>query len=162
MIDYRRAFKIACELLNGATLYGVDTNKIFEIIMDKDGVVTNDSYEEYILNHLQELDHGQYAIKAFETETEQNENCMEVSKMKTTEVSIPAVMIRHHRRTGKPGSHTWEYDESILKLKNISSININKREICMENGGMYDDVEPDDLKKIIGYFDDLLDGYWDD
>lgn len=82
--------------------------------------------------------------------------------MKTTEVSIPAVMIRHHRRAGKPGTHTWEYDESILKLKDISSININKREICMENGGIYDDVEPDDLEKIIGYFDNLLDGYWDD
>ena len=68
MIDYRRAFKIACELLNGATLYGVDANKIFEIMMDKDGVITNDSYEKYILNHLQELDHGQYTIKALEQE----------------------------------------------------------------------------------------------
>jgi hypothetical protein len=68
MIDYRRAFKIACELLNGAMLYGVDAYKIFEIMMDKDGVVTNDSYEEYILEHLQELDHGQYAIKALEQE----------------------------------------------------------------------------------------------
>jgi hypothetical protein len=68
MIDYRRAFKIACELLNGTRLYGVDADKIFEIMMDKDGVVTNDSYEEYILNHLQELDHGQYAIKALEQE----------------------------------------------------------------------------------------------
>ena len=29
--------------------------------MDKDGIVTNDSYEEYILTHLQELDQGQYA-----------------------------------------------------------------------------------------------------
>ena len=79
--------------------------------------------------------------------------------MKTTEVRIPAVKIRHHRREGKPGIYFWEYDESILKLKDISSININKREICMENGGIYDDVEPDDLEKIIEYFDDLLDGY---
>jgi hypothetical protein len=60
-IDYRRAFKIACELLNGTRLYGVDADKIFEIMMNKDGIVTNDSYEEYILNHLQELDQGQYA-----------------------------------------------------------------------------------------------------
>lgn len=59
-IDYRRAFKIACELLNGSILYGVDADKIFEIMMDKDGVVASDSYEEYILNHLQELDQGQY------------------------------------------------------------------------------------------------------
>ena len=61
MIDYRRAFKIACELLNGSVLYGVDADKIFEIMMEKDGIVDNYSYEEYILNHLQELDHGQYA-----------------------------------------------------------------------------------------------------
>lgn len=60
-IDYRRAFKIACELLNGATLYGVGTDTIFQIMMNKDGIVTNDSYEEYILTHMQELDQGQYA-----------------------------------------------------------------------------------------------------
>ena len=61
MIDYRRAFKIACDLLNGAVLYGVDTDKIFELMMQKDGIVSNSSYEDYILNHLQELDQGQYA-----------------------------------------------------------------------------------------------------
>ena len=60
MTDYRRAFKIACELLNGTILCGVDADKIYEVMMDKDGMVTNTSYEEYILNHLQELDHGLY------------------------------------------------------------------------------------------------------
>ena len=60
-IDYRRAFKIACDLLNGDILYGVDTDKIYEIMMQKDDVVSSSSYEEYILNHLQELDKGQYA-----------------------------------------------------------------------------------------------------
>lgn len=59
-IDYRRAFKIACELLNGSVLYGIDSDNIFEIMMQKDGLVSNDSYERYILNHLQELDRGQY------------------------------------------------------------------------------------------------------
>lgn len=61
VIDYHRAFKIACELLNGDVLYGVDSDRIFEIMMERDCIVANDSYEEYILNHLQELDHGQYA-----------------------------------------------------------------------------------------------------
>ena len=60
-IDYRRAFKIACDLLNGCVLYGIDADRIFEIMMAKDGVVSSDSYESYILNHLQELDKGQYA-----------------------------------------------------------------------------------------------------
>ena len=60
-IDYRRAFKIACDLLNGDVLYGVDTDDIYELMMKKDGVVSSSSYEEYILNHLQELDQGQYA-----------------------------------------------------------------------------------------------------
>lgn len=60
MTDYRRAFKIACELINGAVLYGYDIDKIFEILMDEGGIVTSESYEDYILNHLDELDHGQY------------------------------------------------------------------------------------------------------
>ncbi len=63
LVDYRRAFKIACDLLSGSVLYGIDSDKIFELMMDKDGVVSNGSYEEYILNHLQELDHGEYAIE---------------------------------------------------------------------------------------------------
>ena len=60
-IDYCRAFKIACELLNGSILYGIDADRIFEIMMAKDGVVSSNSYESYILNNLQELDRGQYA-----------------------------------------------------------------------------------------------------
>jgi len=60
-IDYHRAFKIACDLLSGGILFGVDTDKIFELMMQKDGIVSNSSYEEYILTHMQELDQGQYA-----------------------------------------------------------------------------------------------------
>lgn len=56
MIDYKRAFKIACELLNGAILYGVDKDSIFETIMNVDGMVDNESYENYILSHIDELD----------------------------------------------------------------------------------------------------------
>lgn len=80
-IDYRRAFKIACDLLNGDILYGVDTDKIYELMMQKDGVVSSSSYEEYILNHLQELDQGQYvtenciACKYDETEEEDGKHC---------------------------------------------------------------------------------------
>lgn len=60
MKDYKRAFYIACELLNGNVLYGVDADKIYEQMMEKDGCVTYLSYIDYILNHLDELDHGEH------------------------------------------------------------------------------------------------------
>lgn len=49
---YKRAFKIACELLNGSYLYGYDADRIFEEMMKKDGVVSSFSYEDFILEHL--------------------------------------------------------------------------------------------------------------
>ncbi len=52
---YKRAFQIACELLNGSVLYGYDTDRIFGEIMEKDGVVSPNSYEEFILNNLDRL-----------------------------------------------------------------------------------------------------------
>lgn len=52
---YKKAFRIACELLNGSVLYGYDTDRIFEEIMKKDGVVSSDSYEEFILKNLNRL-----------------------------------------------------------------------------------------------------------
>lgn len=58
--DYKRAFYIACDLLIGANFYGIDADKIFEICMKKDGVVSASSYREYIFNHLDEIDHGEY------------------------------------------------------------------------------------------------------
>lgn len=54
-VDYKKAFQIACELLNDGFLYGLDKDKIFEEIMEKDGCVTSISYEEYILSHMNEL-----------------------------------------------------------------------------------------------------------
>ena len=60
---YRSAFQIACELLNGSILYGYDTDRIFEEIMEKDGVVLSNSYEEFILNNLDRLS-GKSQIKA--------------------------------------------------------------------------------------------------
>lgn len=52
---YKKAFRIACELLNGSRLYGYDTDIIFEEIMEKDGIVGPWSYEEFILNNLDRL-----------------------------------------------------------------------------------------------------------
>jgi hypothetical protein len=52
---YKKAFKIACELLIGGTLYGYDTDRIFSEMMEKDGVVSSDSYEEFIIANLDRL-----------------------------------------------------------------------------------------------------------
>lgn len=50
--QYKRAFEIACDLLNGSNLYGIDNDFIFDFMMEKDGVVSNFSYEEFILKYL--------------------------------------------------------------------------------------------------------------
>ena len=52
---YKKAFKVACELLNGDTLYGYDADRIFKECMEKEGVVSAFDYEEFILEHLDEL-----------------------------------------------------------------------------------------------------------
>ena len=52
---YKKAFEVACELLNGSILYGYDSDRIFSEMMDKDGVVSSFSYEEFILNNLDRL-----------------------------------------------------------------------------------------------------------
>jgi len=53
--NYEDAFTIACELLNGATIGGVNKDSIFEHMMDKDGIVTTESYEKFILENLDKL-----------------------------------------------------------------------------------------------------------
>ena len=50
--EYERAFKIACELMNGALIYGIDKDVLFEKFMEKDGVVSSHSYEEFILENI--------------------------------------------------------------------------------------------------------------
>ena len=52
---YKKAFRIACELLNGSILYGYDTDRIFEEIMRNNGIVFSLSYEEFILNNFDRL-----------------------------------------------------------------------------------------------------------
>lgn len=52
---YKQAFKVACELLSDCTLYGYDTERIFEIMMERDGVVDAESYEKFILENLEKL-----------------------------------------------------------------------------------------------------------
>ena len=55
MFKYKKAFKVACELLNNGYLYGYDTDAIFNECMEHDGVVSSSSYEKFILNNLDKL-----------------------------------------------------------------------------------------------------------
>lgn len=52
---YKKAFRIACELLNGSILFGYDADEIFKEMMEKDGCVGPWSYEEFILANLDRL-----------------------------------------------------------------------------------------------------------
>ena len=52
MNKYKRALKIACELMNDGIIYGVDKDILFEKIMEKDGVVCAYDYEDFILKNL--------------------------------------------------------------------------------------------------------------
>ena len=49
---YKRAFNIACELLNGSTIYGVDAYRIFAYVLKTDGCVCASDYEEFLLNNI--------------------------------------------------------------------------------------------------------------
>ena len=50
--QYKRAFEIACDLLNGSILYGIDDDYLFELIMKEYGIVSTFEYQEFILKHL--------------------------------------------------------------------------------------------------------------
>lgn len=54
--QYKRAFEIACDLLNGAVLYGIDSDFIFNHVMERDGCVSAFDYQDFILEHLDRLD----------------------------------------------------------------------------------------------------------
>ena len=53
--DYKKAFSVACELLIGASLFGVTEETMFKEIMDKEGIVSSLGYEKYILENLARL-----------------------------------------------------------------------------------------------------------
>lgn len=50
--QYKRAFEIACDLLNDSIIYGIDTDNLFEHLMHKYGVVSTFEYQEFILENL--------------------------------------------------------------------------------------------------------------
>jgi len=63
--EYRRAFDIACDLLNGSVLYGIDADFIFRFMMEKEGCVSAHSYQDFILKYLDRFsDNGTVREKA--------------------------------------------------------------------------------------------------
>ena len=65
MDKYKLEFTVACELLNGAVIYGVDKDKVYEIMMERDGVVTGASYMEFIADNIDYLIRGGDAKKCY-------------------------------------------------------------------------------------------------
>lgn len=52
---YKRAFRVACQLAFGDYLYGYDKDIIFEQIIKENGVASSALFEQFILEHLEEL-----------------------------------------------------------------------------------------------------------
>lgn len=52
---YKKAFSVACELLNGDCLFGIDAETISKEMVEKNGIVSCFQYEEYILSNLEKL-----------------------------------------------------------------------------------------------------------
>lgn len=50
--QYKRAFEIACDLLIGSTLYGIDADRLFTHLMQEYGVVSGYGYQKFILENL--------------------------------------------------------------------------------------------------------------
>jgi len=65
--QYKRAFEIACDLLNGNNLYGIDDDKLFALIMQEYEVVSAFEYQKFILEHLDRFaDNEEVRFKAIE------------------------------------------------------------------------------------------------
>ena len=54
--QYKRAFEIACDLLTGSILYGIDDDYMFELMMKDYGIVSTFEYQKFILEHLDRFD----------------------------------------------------------------------------------------------------------
>ena len=52
LVTYKAAFRVACGLLNGDVIYGVDDGKLFDKIMETEGGVCSIDYEDFILKNL--------------------------------------------------------------------------------------------------------------
>ena len=49
---YKAALRVACELLNGDVIYGIDADTLFSKLMETEGGVCSLTYEDFILKNL--------------------------------------------------------------------------------------------------------------
>ena len=52
MNKYKKALEIACELMTGGYIYGIDVDTLYEKIMEKDGIVCSTSYKDFIIKNV--------------------------------------------------------------------------------------------------------------
>jgi hypothetical protein len=65
--QYKRAFEIACDFLNRSTIYGIDTDTLFDLIMQEYGIVSTFLFQKFILEHLDRFDdNDEVRIRAIE------------------------------------------------------------------------------------------------
>ena len=58
---------IACDLMLGAVIYGIDSDRLFEIVMEKDGLVCADNMAEWIEKNIDRFsDNDEVRNKAIE------------------------------------------------------------------------------------------------
>ena len=65
--EKNKALVIACDLMLGAFIYGIDSDKLFQIVMDKDGFVCADNMAEWIEENIDRFsDNEEVKDKAIE------------------------------------------------------------------------------------------------
>lgn len=147
MKDYKRAFKIACELLSGNFLYGVDAGKIYSMMMAKDGMVSNEFYENYILEHLQELDQGQYMTSESEVQCEDALSCkqaIEILKDMISEAVPNAAKLQRARNEALKMAISClkdTYDENVTTVVLDHESNIDNMAVHYTTGRSADNKE---------------------
>ncbi len=50
--EKNKALTIVCDLMLGAIIYGIDSDKLFKIVMEKDGFVCADNMAEWIEENI--------------------------------------------------------------------------------------------------------------
>lgn len=50
--SYKKALNIACDILLGASYYGIDEDVLFELVMKKYDIVCADSMAKFIVDNL--------------------------------------------------------------------------------------------------------------